>query len=270
MPVCARACGRVVQASPTGTAVVIDTGSETLKIGYAREDAPRCVIPTVVGKPKTSVTAVRSAARATPSHAVLMGTACLSPPHMRARSLGLQVRVQEGGASGKRLGADALSRSAVLALTHPVQGGHIKQWEDAEDLWRFAFEQDAMHTEPSEHAVMLVDAPDATKATRERMAQLFFDTFDAPALHIISQPVPAIYASGRLTGLVVESGHGVSYAAAVYEGFRVSTAHAPRTCGQAVSVTRKQRCKGVGHGLAAGARRVCGGHTKAFVHGCRV
>lgn len=143
--------------------------------------------------------------------------------------------MDEGGASGKRLGADALSRSAVLSLSHPVQGGHIKQWEDVEDLWRFAYEQDAMHTDPSEHAVMLVDAPDTTKATRERMAQLFFDTFDVPSLHIISQPVPAIYASGRLTGLVVESGHGVSYAAAVYEGFRISTAHAPRTCGEAVS-----------------------------------
>ncbi|KAF6041582.1 hypothetical protein EB796_000095 [Bugula neritina] len=36
-------------------ALVIDNGSENMKAGFAGDDAPRTVFPSVIGKPKHSV-----------------------------------------------------------------------------------------------------------------------------------------------------------------------------------------------------------------------
>ena len=50
-------------------------------------------------------------------------------------------------------------------------------------------------------------------------AQVLFETFNVPALFTSIQAVLSLYASGRTTGIVLDSGDGVSHAVPVYEGF---------------------------------------------------
>jgi centractin len=50
-------------------------------------------------------------------------------------------------------------------------------------------------------------------------AQILFETFNVPALFTSIQAVLSLYASGRTTGIVLDSGDGVSHAVPVYEGF---------------------------------------------------
>jgi len=50
------------------------------------------------------------------------------------------------------------------------------------------------------------------------MTQIMFDNFNAPSLYVAMQAVLALYASGRVTGIVLDSGDGVSNAVPVYEG----------------------------------------------------
>lgn len=50
-------------------------------------------------------------------------------------------------------------------------------------------------------------------------AQILFETFNVPALYTSIQAVLSLYASGRTTGIVLDSGDGVSHAVPVYEGF---------------------------------------------------
>ena len=45
-----------------------------------------------------------------------------------------------------------------------------------------------------------------------------FETFNVPAMYIAMQPVLALYSSGRTTGVVFDSGDGVSHAVPIYEG----------------------------------------------------
>jgi centractin len=54
---------------------------------------------------------------------------------------------------------------------------------------------------------------------REKAAELFFETFNVPALFISIQAVLSLYASGRTTGVVLDSGDGVTHAVPIYEGF---------------------------------------------------
>ncbi len=63
---------------------------------------------------------------------------------------------------------------------------------------------------PDEHPVLLTEAVLNLKANREKMAQIMFDTFNVPALYVGIQPVLSLYSTGRTTGIVCESGDGVT------------------------------------------------------------
>lgn len=52
-------------------------------------------------------------------------------------------------------------------------------------------------------------------------AQIFFETFNVPALFTSIQAVLSLYSSGRTTGIVLDSGDGVTHSVPVYEGFAV-------------------------------------------------
>lgn len=54
--------------------------------------------------------------------------------------------------------------------------------------------------------------------------ELFFETFNVPAIYIQMQAVLSLYAAGRTTGVVLDSGDGVTHCVPVYEGFAIEPA----------------------------------------------
>lgn len=86
-----------------------------------------------------------------------------------------------------------------------------------EAVWRHVFDHE-LRVKPEEHPVLLSESPLNSKDCREKTTQVMFETFKTHALYLAVSSVLALYATGKTTGTVFESGDGVSHAVPIYQG----------------------------------------------------
>jgi len=166
--------------------VVIDNGSGLIKAGFAGENFPKCIFRNCVGRPKHD-------------------------------------KVMPGGLEGDRfIGNLAEQHRGILSLRYPIEHGIVENWDDMEHIWKYLYTKDQLHSKSSEHPVLLTEAPNNPIKNREKAAEIMFEHLSVPALFVSIQAVLALYASGRTTGCVLDSGDGVTHAVPVYEGYALN------------------------------------------------
>ena len=164
--------------------VVIDNGSYTCKAGFAGEDAPRKVLPTVVARLKLPP--------------VLVGM------DYRETYVGHEAETKRGKLN--------------LRYKYPVEHGIVTNWDDMELLWHHTFYNE-LRVAPEEHPIFLTQKRLNPKANRERMTQIMFEIFNVPAMYTGNQVELEMHAAGRTDGMVVDCGGGVTSIAPIYEGY---------------------------------------------------
>lgn len=165
--------------------VVIDNGTGYTKMGFAGNPEPSFMIPTCIAeKPDKG---------------------------------GVQVSRLQNDFLDFYIGDDAIANSRSHQLYYPIRSGEVSSWEQMEKFWHSSI-YNYLKAEPEEHVFMLTEPPMNPPENRERMAETFFETFNAKGLYIGVQAVLAMISSGysesgalNLTGTVVDSGDGVTH-----------------------------------------------------------
>jgi len=164
--------------------IVIDNGSGVIKAGFAGENQPSVKFPSIVGRPRTS-----------------------------QQMIGVESK-------SEYIGDEAQKMRGVLNLNYPIKSGIVTSWDDMEKVWEYCMANE-LRVDPSEHKVLLTEAPGNPKANREKMTTLMFETFQVQGVYVAIQAVLSLYSNGRTTGLVVDSGDGVTHTVPVFEGFSI-------------------------------------------------
>lgn len=164
--------------------VVIDNGSGIVKLGFSGDDCPRSIFPSLVGLRKTG------------------------------QSLhGVETSDIEVGDRAARL-------MGVMQLKYPIVSGRIVYWEYMYMLWEYAYMTE-LRIQPDEHRVMLTVPPENPAEGKAKMIMWHLFECNPPFLgaYISIQATLAIYASGRTTGLIIDTGDGVSHVVPCYQGY---------------------------------------------------
>ncbi|KAI9694561.1 MAG: Actin-like protein [Bathelium mastoideum] len=164
--------------------VVLDNGSGTIRAGFAGEDFPKATFPSFVGRPK----------------------------HLRVLAGALEGDVF--------IGPRAQELRGLLKIRYPLEHGIVTEWDDMERIWQYVYSEE-LKTLSEEHPVLLTEPPLNPRTNRDTAAQVLFETFNIPALYTSIQAILSLYSSGRTTGVVLDSGDGVTHAVPVYEGFAI-------------------------------------------------
>ncbi|KAD3640350.1 hypothetical protein E3N88_29573 [Mikania micrantha] len=162
--------------------LVFDCGTGMMKAGFAGDDAPRIIFPTIVGKPRHSAAMI-----------------CM-------------------GQKDFYVGDEARSKRGIVTLRHPVERGIVTNWDDMEKIWHHTFYNE-FRAAPEEHPVLLTETPLNPKANREKTVQIMFETFNVPAVYFAIPAVLSMYATASRTGIALDCGDGVSHVVPVYEGY---------------------------------------------------
>eukprot|EP00191_Tetraselmis_sp_GSL018_P016235 CAMPEP_0177585728 /NCGR_PEP_ID=MMETSP0419_2-20121207/4664_1 /TAXON_ID=582737 /ORGANISM="Tetraselmis sp., Strain GSL018" /LENGTH=337 /DNA_ID=CAMNT_0019075513 /DNA_START=223 /DNA_END=1236 /DNA_ORIENTATION=+ len=119
------------------------------------------------------------------------------------------------------VGDECVNCREKLQIGYPVRQGVVHDWDDMVRVWEHAFLVN-LGADPTQSKVLLTEPPLNSEANRERMLQIMFEHFGFQGAAVQVQAVLALYAQGLLTGLVLDSGHGTTYAVPVVEGYVLS------------------------------------------------
>lgn len=164
------------------SAVIVDIGSGVVKAGFSGEDGPRSVFSSVVGIPK-----------------------------MPGLLVGMEQRE-------RYVGDDALSKLEIMNFVSPMKKGEIVDWEKYETLMHYLFYSE-LKIVPEESSILITEAPLNSKENRAKLAETLFETFNVERIHIANTAMLGLYSYGKTSGMVLDSGFGVTSCVPVYEGF---------------------------------------------------
>ena len=121
------------------------------------------------------------------------------------------------------IGDDAFHKGAIAKFNYPIKQGTVSNWDEVEKIWDYTF-INKLRVDTCESKILISEPILNAKEEREKSAQIMFETFNVPSLYIANQGVLSLYSTGRVIGVDLESGDGVTQIVPIYEGFYISHA----------------------------------------------
>jgi actin-related protein 2 len=164
--------------------IVCDNGTGFVKCGFAGSNFPHAIFPSMVGRP----------------------------------ILRYEEKVDNVEIKDIMVGDEAAKLRTMLKITYPLDNGIVRNWDDICHVWDYTFNE-RLQCDPTQCKIMLTEAPMNPAMNRKKMIEIMFEKYGFMAAYISIQAVLVLYAQGLLTGVVCDSGDGVTHIVPVYEGF---------------------------------------------------
>jgi len=174
---------------PSGGArpIVCDNGTGFVKVGYAGSNFPAFSFRSMVGRPM-----MRADEKMSKKGIVLKDV---------------------------MVGDEAAAVREFLECSYPLENGIVRNWTDMKVLWDYTFNECLKIKGFADHKILLTEPPANPFANRQKMYQHMFEEYGFGQTMVAIQAVLVLYAQGLLTGVVLDSGDGVSHVIPVYEGY---------------------------------------------------
>lgn len=142
------------------------------------------------------------------------------------------------------VGDEASQLRALLECSYPMENGIVRNWEDMCHVWDYTFGPKKMNIDPTNTKILLTEPPMNPLKNREKMIEVFtliitninilydwnaaynvnefqvmFEKYGFDSTYIAIQAVLTLYAQGLISGVVIDSGDGVTHICPVYEEF---------------------------------------------------
>jgi actin-related protein 2 len=163
--------------------VVCDNGTGFVKCGYAGDNFPAFIFPSMVGTPM-----------------------------MRFEEEFKDVELKD-----VMVGDECHKYRSMLETSYPVENGIVKDWVGMKNLWDYTFNE-KMKIDPKEHKILLTEPPMNPVNNQKAMLENMFETYEFQSAKVSIQAMLVLYAQGLMTGVVVDSGDGVTHVVPVWEG----------------------------------------------------
>ncbi|KAM8953839.1 actin-like protein 6A [Pelodytes ibericus] len=159
-------------------ALVFDIGSHSVRAGYAGEDCPEAHFPTTIG-----------------------------------------LASEDGGSQSKySIDTNPLSvPSENIEAVSPIKDGMIEDWNGLQAILDYTYTK-LVNSKPSLYPVLMSEAAWNTGDKREKLTELMFEHYKIPAFFLCKTPVLTLFANGRNTGLILDSGSTHTTAIPVLNG----------------------------------------------------
>ncbi|XP_026480842.1 actin-related protein 2-like [Ctenocephalides felis] len=165
--------------------IVCDNGTGFVKCGYAGGNFPAYIFPSLIGR-----------------------------PIIRADSKIGDIEIKD-----LMIGDEASAQRSCLEVSYPMENGVVRNWDDMCHVWDYTFGKQKMNLDPSNTKILLTEPPMNPLKNREKMIEVMFEKYGFDSAYIAIQAVLTLYAQGLLSGVVVDSGDGVTHICPVYEEF---------------------------------------------------
>ena len=116
------------------------------------------------------------------------------------------------------IGDEVIPVRSLLEIKHPLSEGIIRDKEDMELLWRYAINKklNIPEGEMKDYRAMLTEAPMNPNKNKETMAEIVFEKMGIGAFNIEPQAKLSLLCEGLDTGIVLDSGDGVTHCIPIY------------------------------------------------------
>ena len=171
----------------TAPVIVFDNGTGYMKAGLSNKEAPMCTIPALIGRPM----------------------------------LRFKQKIENIELKPIMIGDEVIPVRSLLELTYPMEEGIIKNAGDMEILWDYVLQKKLKinKSDFKNRKLLITEAPNNPDKNKEKMAQILFEKIGIGFFNIEPQAKMTLYCEGGESGVVLDSGDGVTHVIPIAKNF---------------------------------------------------